>query len=171
MFVIVYVCNITINTSGFIASGKRYAIYNHITANINISRARIIVKDTASRETVYNNGTKLNPSSAYIGTSQFTYHTITSANVIVSATYQMENLYVHRRGWQTISNYTYYYKDDGTKKTEWLKLDGKWYYLVPTANWNGSTIPLGARLQGGQFTINGTVRKFDANGVCTNPPS
>ena len=68
-----------------------------------------------------------------------------------------------------MSNYTYYYQADGTKKTGWLSLSGNYYYLVPSANWNGSTRPVGSRLENGSFTINGTVRKFDANGVCTNP--
>ena len=123
--------------------------------------------------TIHNNGTFSGRSwNSYPGNTRIWSYYKKSGNQIVSDSYNRTNTYAYIRGWYKSSDgYWYYYTIEGTKKTGWLSLGGKYYYLVPSANWNGSTRPLGSRLQGGQFTISGKVYTFDANGVCTNPPA
>ena len=169
---------IYVNTSGIIASSNQpFAISNNsITADITIARGVLVMRDETNKTvyyTIHNNGTFSGPSlNSYPGSTRIWPYYKNSGTQIVSDSYSRSNTYAYFRGWYESSDgYWYYFKLDGTKKTDWLYLDGKWYYLVPTANWNGSTRPLGSRLQGGQFTINGKIYKFDADGVCTNPPN
>ena len=50
-------------------------------------------------------------------------------------------------GWRVIGGYYYYFNDDGSAYTGWLKKDGKWYYLNTLDN----------SLQGAMFT--GWIRR------------
>ena len=69
---------------------------------------------------------------------------------------------IEKKGWIFDSGYSlwYYGNGDGTVKTEeWIKENGKWYYI---GYW-------GHMIKDESLDINGKEYVFDSNGVCVNP--
>lgn len=55
-----------------------------------------------------------------------------------SAWYYRVESGVNAHGWQTINHHKYYFDNTGKMLTEWVKIDGDWYYFQPDGGLEGA---------------------------------
>ena len=75
---------------------------------------------------------------------------------------------VMQTDWIQVDGHWYYMNADGIMQTGWIQLKGIWYYLKPSGftSWSG---PEGSMLYSTTVTIDGVSYTFNADGACMNP--